>query len=70
MSDRKIIASISDSGRVSVVLAGGHTTERELKRILKAIKLERKKKIREYHLNRKLKRLGVNDEQRTEENRG
>jgi hypothetical protein len=46
---RKIIVELLDTGAVtSVDFIGGHVTNRELERILRAIKQYRKQKIRDY----------------------
>jgi hypothetical protein len=45
---RKILINVQDSGFVDVKFVGGHISKRELLRVLKALKIGYRERIREY----------------------
>ena len=51
MATRKIMIDLAENGIVSVKFLGGHVCKRELLRILKAIRLEYRRKVRVYRSN-------------------
>ncbi len=48
---RKVICNIEDSGEIKVVFIGEHLLKRDLLRLLKAIKLKYRERIRIYRSN-------------------
>ncbi len=49
--DRKLICNILDNAEIDVKFFGGHLTKRELLQLLKAIRLEYRRRIRVYRQN-------------------